>query len=194
MPDPLTLQPTVKSFADQYNRRTPPNVDYNDLLQSGWVGALDAINRYDLTRKNSLRSFAFHRIRGAILDCLRNAGLFPTRAGWPKVEVLRLDRLVLFDDVPDGAEESEKTSYIDVFSDDRTPHWYLEEKEKYLPVLREIKKLPWRTKEIIWLYFWQEYPMKEIGDIWGLTEARISQIITKVENTLQKRLTYRYKK
>lgn len=45
-----------------------------DALQEGTVGLIEAVERYDYTRNVAFPLFAVHRIRGAIVDCLRREG------------------------------------------------------------------------------------------------------------------------
>lgn len=47
--------------------------DLEDLVQHGTLGLIDAANRFDPGRENRFRTYAEFRIRGAILDGLRNS-------------------------------------------------------------------------------------------------------------------------
>lgn len=195
MQDPLTLQPTVLSIAGLFEAKTPPNVDHDDLIQAGWEGALRATKRYDETAKTTLKTFASILIKGAILDFLRNSGLFRTQKrgdNLQKIEVLRLEDFVLFDVALDGYDWP-KTKHIDVLVEERTPEYWLMQKEEHRPLCNIILALPGRTKEILWLYYWQEYPMSEIAKVFNLTTPRIWQILKKAEKTIKKRLNGRYK-
>jgi RNA polymerase sigma factor for flagellar operon FliA len=49
----------------------PPNIEIDDLISSGVIGLMDAIEKYDPTRDNTFKTYAEFRIRGAILDELR---------------------------------------------------------------------------------------------------------------------------
>ncbi len=57
-----------------------------------------------------------------------------------------------------------------------------------------ISKLPEREKIILSLYYYEELTMKEIGQILGYTESRISQLHTSILLKLRTRLTRRLKK
>lgn len=63
--------PMVKAIAMQVRGKLPVSVDVEDLTQAGVLGLIDAMNRYDDTRMVSFSAFAKHRVRGAILDSLR---------------------------------------------------------------------------------------------------------------------------
>ncbi len=51
--------------------RLPSNIELDDLISSGVIGLMDAIEKYDPTRDNKFKTYAEFRIRGAILDELR---------------------------------------------------------------------------------------------------------------------------
>ncbi|MBQ9615074.1 MAG: sigma-70 family RNA polymerase sigma factor, partial [Selenomonadaceae bacterium] len=69
--------PLVKMVAGRLAISLPPHVDREDLLSSGFFGLLDAIDRYDLQRKNKFETYAGVRIRGAMLDYLREKDWVP---------------------------------------------------------------------------------------------------------------------
>lgn len=63
--------PQVNYIARRIRDRLPPQVPLADLVQAGVVGLLDAIERFDSGRGVDFGVYAAFRIRGAILDSLR---------------------------------------------------------------------------------------------------------------------------
>jgi RNA polymerase sigma factor FliA len=63
----------VKAIAVQIHRNLPEHVDLDDLVQAGTLGLLDAARKYDSQTAASFGAYAKHRIRGSILDSLREA-------------------------------------------------------------------------------------------------------------------------
>lgn len=65
--------PLVKRMATGIHRQLPAHVDLDDLVHDGVLGLLDAADRYDPAREThaSFQTFAKYRIRGAIIDGLR---------------------------------------------------------------------------------------------------------------------------
>jgi RNA polymerase sigma factor for flagellar operon FliA len=63
--------PQVYYVAANIRKRLPKHVDMEDLVQSGVIGLLDACRNYDTGKDAQFSTFAKHRIRGAILDSLR---------------------------------------------------------------------------------------------------------------------------
>lgn len=63
--------PLIKFVAQKIAARLPSNIELDDLISSGVIGLMDAIDKYDPTRDNKFKTYAEFRIRGAILDELR---------------------------------------------------------------------------------------------------------------------------
>ncbi|MBW2058922.1 MAG: FliA/WhiG family RNA polymerase sigma factor [Deltaproteobacteria bacterium] len=73
----LRFAPLIKLIVNRIALRLPPHVDSQDLINSGVIGLMDAIEKYDPTRGTSFKTYAEFRIRGAILDELRTLDWFP---------------------------------------------------------------------------------------------------------------------
>ncbi len=69
--------PLVKRIAHHMMARLPASVQVDDLIQAGMIGLLDAIKRYEGSRGRQFESYAAQRIRGSILDELREADWLP---------------------------------------------------------------------------------------------------------------------
>ncbi len=67
--------PQVRLIARRIHERLPESVSLDDLVSTGVVGLISAIDRFDPTHKVKLKTYAEYKIRGAILDSLRGLGL-----------------------------------------------------------------------------------------------------------------------
>jgi len=67
----MEYAPLIKYIAQKIAARLPANIELDDLMSSGVIGLMDAIEKYDATRDNKFKTYAEFRIRGAILDELR---------------------------------------------------------------------------------------------------------------------------
>lgn len=65
--------PLVKRIAYHLMTRLPASVEVDDLIQAGLIGLLDAVERYDDGLGANFETYATQRIRGAMLDELRQA-------------------------------------------------------------------------------------------------------------------------
>jgi RNA polymerase sigma factor FliA len=75
----LLLQhlPQVHFIARRIHRRVPPQVLLEDLVNAGVLGLMDAVKKYDAAKNVRFKHYAEFRIRGAILDSLREADWSP---------------------------------------------------------------------------------------------------------------------
>ena len=64
--------PLVRRLAHQMIAKLPANVEIDDLIQVGMIGLHDAMSRFDAAQGVQFETFATQRIRGAMLDELRN--------------------------------------------------------------------------------------------------------------------------
>jgi RNA polymerase sigma factor for flagellar operon FliA len=71
--------PLVKRIAHHMMARLPASVELDDIVQAGMVGLLDAVARYEETQGAQFETYAVQRIRGAILDELRESDWLPRR-------------------------------------------------------------------------------------------------------------------
>jgi RNA polymerase sigma factor for flagellar operon FliA len=69
--------PLVKRIAHHMMAKLPASVEIDDVIQTGMLGLLDAVNRYEDTHGAQFETYAAQRIRGAILDGLRQADWLP---------------------------------------------------------------------------------------------------------------------
>jgi len=67
----------VKYIARRIHDRLPSQVPLDDLIHAGVVGLIDAVEKFDPRKNVQLRSYAKFRIRGAILDSLREMDWSP---------------------------------------------------------------------------------------------------------------------
>lgn len=63
--------PLVRSIAVRVHDNLPVHVDLDDLIHAGIMGLFDAATKYDMEKNVAFSSYAKHRIKGAILDSLR---------------------------------------------------------------------------------------------------------------------------
>ena len=69
--------PLVKYVAGKVSIGLPSSMEFDDLVGFGQFGLLDAINKYDLDKKVKFKTYAVTRIRGAIIDEMRQLDWVP---------------------------------------------------------------------------------------------------------------------
>jgi RNA polymerase sigma factor FliA len=63
--------PLVRAIAVRVHDNLPVHVDLDDLIHAGIMGLFDAATKFDTDKNVAFSSYAKHRIKGAILDSLR---------------------------------------------------------------------------------------------------------------------------
>ncbi|HEY6769653.1 MAG TPA: FliA/WhiG family RNA polymerase sigma factor [Candidatus Sulfotelmatobacter sp.] len=67
----LEQLPQVRYLARRIHERLPRHVPLEDLVHAGVIGLIDALSKFDRSKHVQFSSYAKFRIRGAILDSLR---------------------------------------------------------------------------------------------------------------------------
>ncbi|MGC8467652.1 MAG: RNA polymerase sigma factor FliA [Acidithiobacillus sp.] len=82
--------PLVQRIAQRLRARLPANVDLGDLIQAGLIGLLDVLEQYpEPDDSESFMRYATLRIRGSMLDELREQDWLPRRARAKEQQVSR---------------------------------------------------------------------------------------------------------
>src|SRR5215471_10998749 len=69
--------PLIKHIAHRVATRLPSNIELQDLINAGVIGLLDAIDKFEPERNIKFKTYAEVRIRGTILDSLRDLDWAP---------------------------------------------------------------------------------------------------------------------
>ena len=64
----IGIHGTWSGCGERIVRKTPPNVELDDLISVGVIGLIDAIEKFDPDKGTKFKTYAEHRIRGSILD------------------------------------------------------------------------------------------------------------------------------
>jgi RNA polymerase sigma factor FliA len=73
----LDRLPQVRLIASRIHDKLPGSVCLDDLISAGVLGLIDAVDHFDPTLNVKLKTYAEHKIRGAILDSLRSLDWAP---------------------------------------------------------------------------------------------------------------------
>lgn len=91
--------PLVRSMATKLKDHLPDHLALEDLVAYGSKGLMEAAERYDPSRGNAFSTFAHYRIRGAMVDGMRDMG------GLSRAVVGRFRAAALADDYLENAQE-----------------------------------------------------------------------------------------
>ena len=67
----------MRYIARRIHDRLPSHIPFDDLVQAGILGLMEALHKFDPAKNVELKTYAKHRIQGAILDSLRDLDWSP---------------------------------------------------------------------------------------------------------------------
>jgi RNA polymerase sigma factor FliA len=220
--DQLILQhiPLLKHIAGRMSFDMPGGVDRDDIYGYGMLGLIAAADSWDASRGLKFSTYAYTKIRGAILDELRRSDFLPRGR---REKVRELDKVVTrleqenglipapeeiaaamgvsadeVDEILLSAKSSNESSIdegpsfelaamlTDPKSDDPVGSAEFEEMKELL--VEAIQQLPDQEKTVITLYYAEELLLKEISEVLGVTESRVSQIHSRALYRMNKNL------
>jgi RNA polymerase sigma factor for flagellar operon FliA len=214
----VAYSPLVKYVAGRMSSGLPAHVEEADLISYGLIGLINAIERFDPEREIKFETYAITRIKGAIIDELRALDWVPrsVRARAREIERVhgklehRLHRTPTDEEmarelgitVEEFQESLMKISNSTVVALDELwavsdssgdqdapdPQELLDASELKDRLADAISALPEREKLVIALYYYENLTLREIGEVLGVTESRISQLHTKAVLRLKSRL------
>ena len=111
----MEFSPLIKYLANKVAARSGYSVEVDEMFSYGVLGLIDAIEKYDPTHENKFKTYAEFRIRGAMLDYLREQDFIP-RSVRDKIKMLDKTRIELEKDLcrrPTGTEIAAKLDISD---------------------------------------------------------------------------------
>jgi len=214
----LSHMPMVKRVAFHLRGRIPPLLDLDELVQVGMLGLIEAARGYDLRRGIPFEHFALSRVRGAMLDEVRRVSdLTRSSVAFNKSENAAAHKLEaelgrkptqgevaesMGKDLGDYHREQGQAWRSETFSIEEVndevmnvagdyglqPEAQVERSQMRAALAGAIQELPERDQLIISLYYVEELNLKEIGEILGVSESRVSQLLTAIAKKLRTQL------
>jgi RNA polymerase sigma factor for flagellar operon FliA len=192
----------VRHILGKLVAQLPRGVDVENLESAGTLGLVEAANKFDPERGNKFETYAYTRIRGAILDELRRNCPLPQHVlervaklrrayeGLPPgatVEQLAAASGLTDDEVADCLAAMRLTRLsswqggdpIDACLADRAdpPDVMAERVEQKELLADAIEALPERERLVVTLYYTEDLRLKEIGTLLNLSESRVSRVL-----------------
>jgi len=194
--------PLVKKIGLHLVARLPHEVELDDLLQVGLIGLIQARESYDSSQGASFSTYAGIRIKGAMLDEVRRNDWVPrsvqqkmkqvsgairqveSKLGRPASDMEIADVMgVSLGEYHDIAHElaccrmtTLDDSDVEGESSETDPFSHVEDEGFKRALVGAIKSLPEKEQLMMSLYYSEELNLKEIGEVLGVSESRVSQI------------------
>ena len=200
----------VKAIAIRVHENLPVHVDVDDLVHAGVLGLFDAVEKFDSAKNVAFQSYAKHRIKGAILDSLRQLDWASRdmRKRQKQMEIVTRDLSTKLGRTPTESEVArgmgvgvdrwrrmltemrtvglvsatvqteDDRDRVQDFADiaELQPDRVCARRQLQSKLARAMEHLPERYQKVVFLYYTNEMTMKEIGDLLGVNESRVSQI------------------
>ncbi len=181
----------------------PPGVDVENLESAGTLGLVEAAHNFDPGRGAQFKTFAYPRIRGAVIDELRRNCPLPqqvmervtlVRQAYNKLQPpVTVDALAAMtglsaDEVADCLAAYRMTRMVSLEPASETVRTRLDERQQAPDALAEqaersrtladaITALPERERLVVTLYYMEDLRLKEIGHVLQLSESRVSRVL-----------------
>ena len=206
----LRFLPMVHKIVQRAVTYIKPPLSYEDLVSAGAVGLIKAARDYNPSLQAEFKTYAYIRIRGAVLDELRNFSLLPAnvekqikeaaqtslemtnQTGKAPTEEELADKLQItvdklyqtlenartrnFISIDSSSDDSSSLGATLIASDTPSPDKQLEQAELIEKLTEAIQQLSERQRQIIILYYHKELTMKQIAEVFDITEPRVSQL------------------
>lgn len=213
----LSHLPLVKHVLGRLAAELPPGVDLDNLESAGVLGLVEAAGKFDPTRNAQFKTFAFLRIRGAIVDELRRNSPLPqhmlekvaavrkaVRKLPPPVTVEAIAEAtgLTADEVADALSADrftrmvswEQTAQPNGFGTANAgppPDAESERWEAVQQLADAIEELPPRERMAVTLYYREDMRLKEMQAVMNLSPSRISRILSRATFELGQKLRAR---
>ncbi len=203
--DRLILEhlPLVRHLVGRLAAELPQGVDVENLEAAGVLGLVEAATNYDPTREARFKTFAYLRVRGAVLDELRRNCPLPQPVLEKLARVRRAYRELPApvtvaalagatglseDEVADCLAAARLTRTLSLPPEAREwatrldregdrPEAPLERAEEAKLLERAVAALPEREQLVVTLYYREDLRLKEISAVLGLSESRVSRVL-----------------
>ena len=181
-------QHLVRQIAGGFQRKLPRNVLRDDLIAAGMSGLWDAVRKHGHERSTNFDWYVRVRIRGAILDELRAQDWLPRRARAAAIEAAAAAGcknaaapvVLRFDEVSDSEQARCLTA-----GDSSNTEKAVEASFQRQRIESAIQQLPERERRIVAMHYFRGVKFKDLGEMLGVSEPRISQLHSRAVGRLK---------
>jgi RNA polymerase sigma factor for flagellar operon FliA len=177
----------VRQIAGGFQRKLPRNVLRDDLIAAGMSGLWDAVRKHGHEQTENFDWYVRVRIRGAILDELRAQDWLPRRARAAAAEAAQAAGkrpctpvVLRFDDV----SETEQARCLTAGESTNTEKT-VEARLVKATLTRAMDQLPERERRIVSMHYFRGVKFKDLGEMLGVSEPRISQLHSRAMTRLK---------
>ncbi len=209
----VSLLPLIHFVLGRLGISRNTSQEYDDLAAQGVLGLIEAVDRFDDKYNTKLSTFATLKIRGKVLDTLREMDWL-SRSSRQKVRALQQATHELETTLKRNPSDDEISNHMKIDtkeyrkivgdasksflsldekigdSNDETidlrelitdknqvdPSIEIEDRNSKEIIIQGIKSLSTKEQQVLSLYYYDELTLKEIGQVMGISESRVSQV------------------
>ncbi len=145
--------PMVRHIVQKVTAHLPWKPELEDLISAGTLGLVRAARHFDCSRQVAFSTYAYIRIRGAVIDELRQRSFVSSEAH--------------------GRIRTIRTAYEEHLAAGGRPPT---DEELIQALSAAIQELPEKERLTILLYYERDLTMKEAGEVLKVSESRVSQL------------------
>jgi RNA polymerase sigma factor FliA len=208
--------PFVRSIAGKVKKTVAKEIEFDDLVEYGVIGLLEAADRFDPEHGTNFMTFAYYRVRGAIYDGLRGMG-WMSRSEYSKARFEERANEYLSElahaqesgaPAPENPFESAvqdlaeavqglATVYITTIDsaegmrlkdDSNTPEERLGLEQARTLVRQTIKKLSDQERQLLEMYYYKDLSLEQAGAALGLSKSWTSRLHARAVSKLHRLL------
>lgn len=208
--------PYVRSIAGKIKKTVAKEIEFEDLVEYGMIGLLEAADRFDPSHGANFMTFAYYRIRGAIYDGLRGMGWmsrseyakarFEERANEYLAEVAHAEEAGAappenpFEHaVADLAQAVQGLAAVYITTIDGTEGLQIKDEKAVAEeslglaqarqlVRQTITKLSEQERQLLEMYYYHEMSLEQVGEKLGLSKSWTSRLHARVIEKLHRLL------
>lgn len=213
--------PQIRYLAYRMKSKLPKNVDMPELVSAGTLGLMESLKKYQADLGIRFETYAENRIRGAMLDELRRLDWFSRglrqrvrqidEAMWQleqelgrqaSIEEIHKKTGLNEKEIHQGMEALQSQLAIPLDSIEDTlatendkngePFYDTVFKELTEKIASLIDRLTDKEKLVLSLYYTEELNMREVAEVLGVTEGRVSQLHSQAISRLRREFSHSF--
>ncbi|MCC6810402.1 MAG: sigma-70 family RNA polymerase sigma factor [Deltaproteobacteria bacterium] len=209
--------PYVRSIAGKIKKTLAKEIEFEDLVEYGMIGLLEAAERYDSAMGANFMTFAYYRIRGAIYDGLRGMG-WMSRSEYARVRyeekanayLAQVSEENAADPAAPQKTEEEKAQQVVSMLQNMSAIYItnldgmeglqvkdenavqadesIGNEQARIAVNRAVSKLSEQERQLLDMYYYREMSLQEVGEKLGLSKSWTSRLHARVIEKLHRLL------
>ena len=208
----------AKSVAVKMSSTFHKYATVEEMVNHGAIALIDSLERFDPDQGVKFSTYAFTKVRGAIIDYVRKQDWLPRRVRQTDILITKAEEQLTGEPTREEMakrlgmslqkydkcvfEMSGESMYsfeallaapvqmnhVRLQEDDLGPEEQVDEQELRQELAQAIDELGEQERTVLSLYYYEELTMKEIGQVMGVSEQRIGQINRKLIKKLRARM------